>query len=341
MIGFSSLRVSGLRRTGAHRLWVLLASTIVAVAVGIASHAQAAGLPGNGITITPCTSLSIEGLFKELILLKGLEKLGYSTNMPRTLTVPVEHQAAASGDCTYSFDHWVPMHDSFLANIKDQTIIIGPVVKGAIQGYLIDKKSADKYGITNLEQFKDPKIAKVFDTKGDGKATLCCVTPGWGAEKVVNHELDAIGLRTTVDLGEGEYVPLISDVVARFRRGEPVFFYTWTPWWLLGELKPGVETVWLNVDPKYCLQPCGTSTTGFSVNDISIVANRNFMDKNPSAKAFLQAVQIPIDDLNAENLLMQNGEDKEPDVERHVNAWIANNQATFDSWVAKGMAAAQ
>jgi glycine betaine/proline transport system substrate-binding protein len=329
------------QRTGATYFLVVVALVVAAVTAGVAGNAGAADLPGKGITVTPCTSLSIEGLFKELILLKGLEKLGYNTNMPRTLTVPAEHQASASGDCTYSFDHWVPMHDPFLEKVKDETIVIGPTVEGAIQGYLIDKKTSDKYGITNLEQFKDPKIAKLFDTKGDGKATLCCTTPGWGAEKVVNHELDAIGLRDTVDHRQGEYVPMIADVVARFRRGEPVFFYTWTPWWLLGELKPGVETVWLKVDPKYCLQPCGTSTTGFSVNDISIVANKDFMNKNPAAKAFLQAVRIPIDDLNAENLLMRNGENKEDDVKRHADAWIAKNQATFDSWVAKGLAAAQ
>jgi glycine betaine/proline transport system substrate-binding protein len=308
---------------------------------GTAVEARAADLPGKGISLTPCTSLSLEGLFKELIVIRGLDKLGYDVKMPRTLTVPTEHEAAASGDCTYVFDHWVPLHDSFMATIKDQTILIGPAVKNALQGYLIDKKSADQYGITSLEQFKDQKIAKVFDTKGDGKATLCCVTPGWGAEKVANHELDAIGLRGTVDLQEGEYVPMIADVVARFRRGEPVFFYTWTPWWLLGELKPGVDTVWLTVDKKYCLQPCGSSTTGFPLNDIYILANKEFMDKNPAAKAFLQAVQIPIGDLNAENLLMQSGQDKEADVERHADAWITKNQATFDSWVAKGMAAAQ
>jgi glycine betaine/proline transport system substrate-binding protein len=341
MITDTTRSVFGSQRTGAPYFLLVLAFVVAAVTTSAAGNAQAADLPGKGITVTPCTSLSIEGLFKELILLRGLEKLGYNTNMPRTLTVPAEHQASASGDCTYSFDHWVPMHDSFLASIKDETIVIGPTVEGAIQGYLIDKKTSDKYGITNLEQFKDPKIAKLFDTKGDGKATLCCTTPGWGAEKVVNHELDAIGLRDTVDHEQGEYVPMIADVVARFRRGEPVFFYTWTPWWLLGELKPGVETVWLKVDPKYCLQPCGTSRTGFSVNDISIVANKNFMDKNPAAKAFLQAVRIPIDDLDAENLLMRNGEDKEADVKRHADAWIAKNQATFDSWVAKGMAAAQ
>ena len=76
--------------------------------------------------------------------------------------------------------------------------------------------------------------------------------------------------------------------MARFRRGDPIMFYTWTPWWLLGELRPGQETVWLDVDPKYCEKdaPCGKSMTGFPVNDISIVANREFiepqMDPYPS-----------------------------------------------------------
>ena len=42
----------------------------------------------------------------------------------------------------------------------------------AAQGYLIDKKTADQYKITNIGQFKDPKIAKLFDADGDGKADL-------------------------------------------------------------------------------------------------------------------------------------------------------------------------
>lgn len=48
----------------------------------------------------------------------------------------------------------------------------GVFVNGAAQGYLIDKKTADQYKITNIAQLKDPKIAKLFDTNGDGKADL-------------------------------------------------------------------------------------------------------------------------------------------------------------------------
>lgn len=59
----------------------------------------------------------------------------------------------------------------------------GVFVNGAAQGYLIDKKTADQYKITNIAQLKDPKIAKLFDTNGDGKADLTAVTQA-GAAKV-------------------------------------------------------------------------------------------------------------------------------------------------------------
>ncbi len=35
----------------------------------------------------------------------------------------------------------------------------GVFVNGAAQGYLIDKKTADQYKITNIAQLKNPKIA--------------------------------------------------------------------------------------------------------------------------------------------------------------------------------------
>ena len=227
------------------------------------------------------------------------------------------------------------MHDPFFDPIKNATIRIGPTVAGASQGYLIDKKTSDAHGITNLEQFSDPEIAKLFDSNGNGKADLCCTNPGWGAERVTNHILDAVGLRDTVDHNQGEYTAMMADTIARFRLGESIFFYTWTPHWLLGELRPGQETVWLEVDPKYCEQEggCGDSMTGFPLNDIYIVANANFIAENPAAKAFLEQVQIPIGALNSQNLLMRQGEDKEADVIRHADEWIAKNQTMFDGWI--------
>jgi glycine betaine/proline transport system substrate-binding protein len=319
-------------------------SAFVATMLLTAGTSLAEDGPGKGVTVVPCTSTSIEGLFHQLVPAMGLEKLGYTVKAPTTLAVPAMHQAIASGDCTYAVDHWVPLHDSFYKPIKDKVVRLGPAIEGATQGYLIDKKTADAHHITSLEQFKDPTIATLFDSDGNGKATLAGANPGWGAELVINHELDAIGLRGTVDHKQGEYSVLIADTVARYKQGKPVFFYTWTPNWTIAELKPGEATTWLTVDPKFCPenQGCeGGSTTGFGLNKIAILANKDFVDKNPAAKAFLDAVRIPIADINAENLLIRQGQDKEADVKKHAASWVAAHQADFDGWVKAGLAAAK
>jgi len=35
------------------------------------------------------------------------------------------------------------------------------------------------------------------------------------------------------------------DTLAKFERGEPVLYYTWTPNWTVGALVPGEDVVWL------------------------------------------------------------------------------------------------
>ena len=100
--------------------------------------------------------------------------------------------------------------------------------------YGIDKATADKYGITALEQMKDPAIKALFDTDGDGKANLTGCNPGWGCEKVIEHHLDAYELRDHVNNDKGEYFALMADTIARYNAGEAVFYSTWAPNWIMG-----------------------------------------------------------------------------------------------------------
>ena len=133
-------------RFAALKRWIVPSSALL-VALGVLgagpTPASAAEGPGKGRQITACTSMSIEGLFREMIALKGFEQLGYKIDLPSMLTVPAAHQATATGDCTYAFDHWVPMHNPFFDPIKSMALRIGPAVAGAAQGYLIDRKTAD------------------------------------------------------------------------------------------------------------------------------------------------------------------------------------------------------
>ena len=48
---------------------------------------------------------------------------------------------------------------------------------------------------------------------------------------------------------------------------------------------------------------------------------------------------LPVAVVKAQNLRMNHGENKEKDVEHHVDGWIKGHQKTFDSWIAQAMAA--
>ncbi|WP_318730413.1 glycine betaine ABC transporter substrate-binding protein [Roseofilum sp. Guam] len=72
---------------------------------------------------------------------------------------------------------------------------------------------------------------------------------------------------------------------------------------------------------------------GFAVENLRIVANRKFVEVNPAASKLFELIKIPIEDINAQNKLVEEGEDSFEDIDRHVDEWIAKNQDVFDSWI--------
>jgi len=219
----------------------------------------------------------------------------------------------------------------------------------AAQGYLIDKKTAEAHGISNIAQLKDPELAKLFDTDGDGKADLIGCDPGWGCEAIIEHQLDAYGLRNNVSHRQGSYAVLIADVITRFKAGQPVLYYTWIPLWPSSIMKPGQDVVWLEV-PFSSLPGgrAGEDTTlangknyGFSMNTQHIVVSRPFAEAHPDVAKLAEVMQLPVADITAQNALMAEGQNTAADVERHTNAWIRAHQATFDGWIEQARAAAK
>ena len=166
--------------------------------------------------------------FQTLLVSRALEKLGYTVNTPSEVDYNVGYTSIASGDATFTAVNWQPLHDDMYAAAGGDKKFYreGTFVTGAAQGYLIDKKTADQYHITNIEQLKDPKIARLFDTNGDGKADMMGCSPGWGCEAVINHQNKAFDLAKTVDVSHGNYSAMMADTIARFKEGKPVIYYT-------------------------------------------------------------------------------------------------------------------
>lgn len=336
------MKLTNLKRT--------LQLTATAAVFCFTASTQAAEMPGKGVTVQPLKSSIAEETFQTLLVMRALEKLGYDVKPIKEIEYAAGHIAIANGDATFMADHWDPLHVDFFdkAGGDEKLYREGIYSGGALQGYLVDKKTADKHGINNVAQFKDPKIAKLFDSNGDGKADLAGCNPGWGCEKVIEHHLDAYGLRDTVTHNQGSYGAIIADTIARHKQGEPIFYYTWTPYWVSGVLVPNQDVVWLqvpfsslpgareNVDTSL---PDG-SNYGFQANTQRIIANRAWVEANPAAAKLFSIMELSNNDISAQNLRMRDGEKSAAAIERHTDAWIKTHQATFDGWIAEAKKAA-
>ncbi|MBT0960009.1 glycine betaine/L-proline ABC transporter substrate-binding protein ProX [Denitromonas sp. IR12] len=328
-----------------------LRGAALALTAAFSLGAFAAEMPGKGVTVQPLKSSIAEETFQTELVMQGLKDLGYTVQPIKEIEYAAGHVALANGDATFMADHWDPLHVDFYerAGGDEKLFRQGVYSPGALQGYLIDKKTAEKYGIKSIDQLKDPKLAKLFDADGDGKADLAGCNPGWGCEKVIEHHLDAYGLRDTITHKQGAYAAIIADTIARYKQGQPIFYYTWTPYWVSGVLVPGKDVVWLQVpfsslpgerkDVDTAL-PDG-SNYGFQANSQRIVANRAFVEAHPSAGKLFAEMKLSANDISAQNLRMRDGENKPADIARHVAAWIKGHRATYDAWLAAARAAAK
>ncbi len=306
-------------------------------------------LPGKGIRVLPLQSSLAEETFQTMLVTRALQRLGYDVQPIEEVPYPIAHLAVANGDATFIANHWNPHHSEFYKSAGGDAKLSrkGVYSSGAAQGYMIDKKTADKYKITDLSQLANPKLAKLFDTSGDGKANLIGPSAGWGGEAVVSHQINAFKLSNTVNYTQGDYTALIADTVARFKQGKPVLFYAWTPYWLSNVLRANREVVWLEV-PFSAMpglqsgvdtqQPNGKNY-GFPLNNEYIVANKTFVANNPAAAKLFEIMSLPIDDISRQNQLMHAGQNRQQDVQRHTDAWIKGHQKTFDGWIAQSLAA--
>lgn len=308
-------------------------------------------LPGEGIKVK-AAYIGQEGKFVEEIVSLALAELGYQMAEFKQLEPPLIHTAISQGDLDYFSGYWHILFEDFFqaSGGEDQLERVGTLVPNVLQGYQIDKKTAEKYNITNLAQLKDPEIAKLFDTDNDGKANLTGCNPGWGCEAVIEHHLKVYELEETVEHDQGSYEALIANTVARYRQGQPVLYYTWTPYWLGVELKPGEDVIWLEVPftdlpgEQSKITAEGTSVDGknlgFAVDKIQILANQQFIDANPAAKRLFEVIEIPLADINTQNQRIKQGENTPEEIRRHAEEWIKNHQQEFDSWIETAQQAA-
>jgi len=308
--------------------------------------------PGTGITVQPARATWNTGYFQEALAHRALETLGYTVKPVKELQNPLFYQSVALGDVDYWTNGWFPNHDSQLPkDFYDKAEKVGYVAKaGGLQGYLVSKRDVEEFNIKSLDDFKRPEVKKAFDSNGDGKADLTACPPGWGCENVIAHHMKVYDLGDDINLIKAAYAASMAETLVNYKSGKPVFFYTWAPNWTIFKLKPGEDVMWINVPeimPKESQKSAEERMTvsgikgavtdplkaGFVVSDIQTVANKKFLEDNPPIKRFFEVFTLPLEDINAQNTKMQDGEDSAEDIQRHVDEWITANKTTWDGWL--------
>lgn len=341
-------------RKGRLVVWVFLFSTLLSINV------LAARLPGEGVEVQPARATWTTGFFLEALYSRALEDLGYTVNKAKDLSNPVFYQAVCQGDVDFWANGWFPLHNEQLPDEFEQKArIAGTIVKaGAIQGYLASREHVEAFNIVSLDDFKRDEVKQAFDANDDGKADLVACPPGWGCEKVITHHLEVYGLNQHINAIKAGYSASMADALARYQNGDPIIFYTWTPNWTVFKLQPGRDVMWINV-PEIMPTPgqegfeeamvqSGVNGAvsdpiemGFVANDISVVANLDFLSRNPAIERLFALMSVPLEDIAQQNNKMFEGENSQKDIERHVDEWIDLNRKKYESWLDSAMDAAK
>jgi len=118
------------------------------------------------------------GYFQAEVYKKALEKMGYKVTGPTVMKPQVFYVAAAAGDMDLWVNGWFGNHDSYVKEAMGKVKPVGYVAKsGGLQGYLIDKKTADKFNIKSVMDIKNH--AKEVDAYCDGQADMVACHTGW------------------------------------------------------------------------------------------------------------------------------------------------------------------
>ena len=346
------------------RLRLVLATLAVALVAAACADPEESGADGgpaeggaDGETITMARADWDTGFMQAAIYQQLLQELGYNATDPaaETRSAATFYPALANGTLDLWANGWFPLHDIYLSreqftgNVVEEPVepVGTQVSAGAIQGYLVDKATADELGLTSMSAFEDAEVAARFDRDGDGLADLLGCNDGWGCNLVIQDHLAEFGWGANVEQVVSDYYSLFDEAVAQVEAGDPTLLYTWTPNWTVEQLVPGEDVVWLQSESLEsaegetsvgglpgCAGGADPCDLGWQVNDIRAVANIDFLDAHPDVRRLLEEVEIPLADIEEQNLRMSLEEDySNAQIQQDAADWIADHRDLVDGWL--------
>ena len=231
------------------------------------------------------------------------DELGYEKVELRTLDVGPLYEGVGNGDLDAFQDVWLPAHNDYVAGVEDNAELLGTWFQGTT-----------KYGIAVPSYMNITSLEELNDTKVD---LILGIEPGAvGMTKIPEEVMPAYGLKQK--LVEAPTEGMLSEVDRLYNDREEFAFIAWSPHWM----NQRYDIRYLD-DPKDAFEEVDNTV------DLSTIVNADLKEDEPVAYAFMAALTLDEEQINAMEDEINTASDPEPGVRN----WLENNRDVVQPWI--------
>ncbi|MDD9924148.1 MAG: glycine/betaine ABC transporter substrate-binding protein [Boseongicola sp.] len=251
---------------------------------------------------------------------------------------PVIYAGMDKGDGSIDIqpDMWMPNWQSAWDQYVDgnQSIRVNQPYKGTSNIY-VPAYMADK--VSSIEDLRNPEVAAMFDTDGDGLGEYWAGDVTWASTKRWQIKFKTYGLDQLWEPNIVSADTFKAGLAAAYAASQPQLFYYWTPEALHvqydlsiveePERYDGCEDVdldaenWLEVSEFDCV---------IAPNDVHVAYSASLESRNPAVAGMLSRIQFTGDEINGWIVEMFTNK---RDPQEVAEEWIEDNQALVDGWI--------
>jgi glycine betaine/proline transport system substrate-binding protein len=284
-------------KAGRKLLAVILALAVGALAAGCGSFSQNKELKLGDIGWDE--NVAVANLTK--ILLE--DELGYDNVELRRFDVGPLYEGVGNGDLDAFQDVWLPAHSDYVAGVEDHAELLGSWFQGTT-----------KFGIAVPNYMNITSLEELNDTNAD---LILGIEPGAvSMTKIPEEVMSAYGLKQK--LVEADTMGMLAEVDIRYNTRDEFAFIAWSPHWM----NQRYDIRYLE-DPKDAFEEVDNTV------DLSTIVNVDLKEDDPMAYAFLAALTLDEEQVNA----MEDEINSASDPQTGVRNWLENNREVVQPWI--------
>ena len=222
--------------------------------------------------------------------------------------------------------------------IAKKSIKMHPSGATGTQAMCVTKGTAERTGIKGIKELRDPKMAKNFDSDGDGKGEVWIGADGWGSTPIEQVRARSYGYDKTMTLRIMEESAALSEVDEAVAQKKNIVFFCYTPHHMFAanELvileEPAYDAQkWVIVPPSPTpgwLEK-SSAAVAWDTAHLHVSYAVALETSQPKAAAMLSKVSLSTDTLTAMTYALSV---EKQDPAEFAEKWVEQNKAIVDRW---------